>query len=308
LQYVRRKTAASYWLLVVTCCAIVGLLMLPWSAFFALQKAVAKEPELAAQVHAELAQGCFMSASLGVSVPQATGASAGSMPTNYRVESERDVGTNAVAFATVVAPPDLPPQSRLLVSHVSATYVDGDRSLLQLRPAVPYVDRSRDADSMRLLRNYWLISRPEFGALSSNPNTRLQLNYSFSLLSVEHSVELAADGHRARYEGIGYCGATHDTLKSEVLIDCFVSGEQPAQLQAQIVGQPEASARRSRVPDYVPDALDVLGGRRHFIPLPAHGVNTPRVKITTYEARAHFDRQLVVPGVLGGLPVDCPAP
>jgi hypothetical protein len=59
--------------------------------------------------------------------------------------------------------------------------------------------------------------------------------------------------------------------------------------------------------DFTPAALDFWGGQRSDMQLVAHGTEVPRVKVTTYQARAHFDRQLVRPGVLGGPASACRA-
>jgi hypothetical protein len=99
-----------------------------------------------------------------------------------------------------------------------------------------------------------------------------------------------------------------------VAVSCFKPGAQPALLEANVDGTAESTItpagmnRPNRGADFTPAWLDFWGGYRHDMQLVVRGAEVPRVNVTAYEARAHFDRQIVVPGVLGGPIATCPAP
>ena len=116
------------------------------------------------------------------------------------------------------------------------------------------------------------------------------------------------DGRRAWRPGIGYCGAEFDRAQGAVRVDCYKWGAQPALLVANTVGGSDINPQTGGPPDYTPAAIDFWGGRRHNVSLASPGGETPRVIVTTYRARAHFDRTVVVPGVIGGPVSSCPAP
>lgn len=107
---------------------------------------------------------------------------------------------------------------------------------------------------------------------------------------------------------LDYCSATFDAVTGFLAVDCFKHGSQPTQLVAYLDGALSNTRIASRRAEYTPASLDFWGGFRHRMQLRSSGGQMPKVKVTAFEARAHFDRQIVVPGVLGGVPTACPAP
>ncbi len=135
------------------------------------------------------------------------------------------------------------------------------------------------------------------------------MDYSLSVLAPTTSVELVANGQRAYHAGLGWCDATVDRSVGNVDVRCYTPGAQPARIVANVVGADEAAAVTAHATmDYTPAVLDFWGGERHRMTLKYAGTDVPRVTVTAYAPRAHFDRHYVVPGVLGGPVSACPAP
>jgi hypothetical protein len=161
-------------------------------------------------------------------------------------------------------------------------------------------------DGRAVADHYWLLPAADAKRLLSNPVTETRIDYSLSLLTLKNSARFMADGRRSYYDGIGYCGAEFDPSSGTVAVSCFKPGAQPALIVASVDGVESAPPRRPV--DFTPVVLDFWGGQRSDMQLAAHGTETPRVTVNTYQARAHFDRQIVRPGVLGGPASACPAP
>jgi hypothetical protein len=128
-----------------------------------------------------------------------------------------------------------------------------------------------------------------------------------SLLRAQTVAELDVDSVRRHIPGIGYCDAEFDAAHSVIKVNCFKQGEQPAQLTANLLSGAADTEIASNFPDYTPAALEILGGRHHSMALTdVPRVDAARVRLTTYEARAHFDRDVVIDGVLGADAAACP--
>jgi hypothetical protein len=168
---------------------------------------------------------------------------------------------------------------------------------------------SRSSTAAIADQQFWLLSRADYERLAARPGVRLQLDYSLSLLSPANSIDIATDAQRRFFAGMGYCGARFHPDVGQVAVDCFKPGAQPALLFAHPQGAPLIAGRPNSVtPNYVPAPLDFLGGKRYGINFLFKGDQPPRVTVTSYAARAHFERRLTIPGVLGGSATACPAP
>jgi hypothetical protein len=150
-----------------------------------------------------------------------------------------------------------------------------------------------------------LLSKKDHQRLTADPGTTAQFDYSLSLLGPKATVVFAADGRRASRPGVGYCGTTVAASRG-VIVNCYRVGDQPAQLATRQDAQSDIEDRASGQPDFTPAILDIWGGRRHRMYV-ADAAGSP-VRVTAYEARAHFTRQFDVPGVLGGPVSTCPLP
>jgi hypothetical protein len=293
-----------------------------WNRVIAIQKAVTANSTAAAALNVSLTPGCFPTALFpppgGLvggasedSYPQDTGESVANQlkvyPTTFGSEHHNAAGRNAIAFATAIVPTGAPPDWKVLLSNVSATYRnDGNEVLHTLWYSRVTPIWKPTPDGARSAVHLWLLPRDAYETLVSQ-SAHLQLDYSFSLLE-PHSFELPVDGKRHYLSALGYCRAKRDPLTSGVTVKCFKNGDQPGLVAAKFIDvqTPEIVASE---PDFTPAWLSYPGGKRYKINLPATAeADGARIKITAYEARAHTERQLIVPGVLGGTPTECPAP
>jgi hypothetical protein len=308
LQYRHRHTRASRG--VAAGATVVGtwiVVLMGWSPVFAIQKALSPDPDAAESIPVTLAEGCFPARVLAADGDAASIVNAGLTAQRYSEEHRKIAGPNAVAFSTRVNA-QLPDGNLLVVNHVEARYVSGGRELRRLRPGRTSSSVMRAADQPPVATHYWLLPADDAKRLASESMVETRLNYSLSLLAPKNTARFPADGSRNYYAGIGYCGADFDRTSGAVIVGCFKPGAQPAYLAANIDGSTESASPRPFPMNFAPAALDFLGGKRNYIELVAHGSQMPRVIVTTYEARAHFDRQLIRPGVLGGPVSACPMP
>lgn len=314
LQYRHRHTRASRSVAVVA--TVIGtwiVVFMGWSPIFSIQKALSADPEAAASVQVTLAEGCFAARILQAGDEGAPGADPAAGTTasltaqRYSEEHRKFAGANPLAFSTRLNA-RVPEGQLLVVNRVDLRYVSGGREQRRLRPGRTSSYVMKSIDGSPIADHYWLLSAADASRLAIDPAVETHLNYSLSLLAPKHTAQLAADGSRGYYEGIGYCSAVFDRASGAVTVSCFKPGVQPAYLLANIDGTAVTVAPLRLPMNFAPAALDFWGGKSREIRLLARGSEIPRVNITAYEARAHFDRQLIRPGVLGGPVSACPAP
>jgi non-heme chloroperoxidase len=312
LEYGRRRTAAARATLAAAPLIVVLVSMLVgWQQLFALQKAVARDAPPGDELEVALNAGCFPAESAGVLKGGAGGTSAATQLLGAGLWSAEDLeaaGSGAVAFATAVSARDVPDGWVMKIANVEATYVDEEQRVLRrARPARLTAQRQTTLDGRAAGAHAWLLPTAAVERLEREPAARLRLDYSVSLLEPS-AVDLEVDGKRRYLPNVGYCGARYDAAASAIHVDCFKRGPQPALIAADIPGAPLRTTD-TVYPDYTPDWLELLTGRRYelTIDVPA-GVAHSRIVLTAYEARSHFDRQLEVPGILGGSLDKCPLP
>jgi len=308
LQYRYRHTRASRGVAVAATVVgawIVGFM--GWTTMFAVQKALSPDPDAAGSLQVTLAEGCFPARVLAADAEAASGVSTGLNAQRYSEQHRKVAGPNALAFSTRVNA-RLPDGNLLVVNHVEARYLSSGRVVRRLRPGRTSSNVMKAADQPTAGNHYWLLPAADAKRLASDPVVETHLNYSLSLLAPKNTAQFPADGSRNYYDGIGYCGADFDRTSGEVAVSCFKPGAQPAFLAASIEGSTESAVPRPLPMNFAPVALDFWGGKRDDIRLAAHGSEIPRVTVTAYEARAHFDRRFIRPGVLGGTGATCPLP
>jgi hypothetical protein len=310
IQYHFRHNRAARSVVASAVVAAIALMSLvTWPRVFSAQKALSPDPEAASTVRLELAAGCFPSRLLDTDREAALPVGPLKFTAGVYSEAQRkQAGPGAIALATQLVRRDIPPGHRLSIGHFRLTHHARNGDMQELGAAPTSRPWSVDGDGQLIATQHWLMSREEFNRMSAAPDVETHINYSLSLLAPKATGVFLADGHRTFYRGIGYCGATLDRGAEMVIVDCFKAGDQPAQLVAGLSGAPEEESRASDVPDYTPASLDFWGGKRHTMRIGVKGVGVPQVTVTAYEARVHFDRRLVVPGVLGGPTSVCPLP
>jgi hypothetical protein len=309
VQYHYRHTSASRVIAAAAVVAIVALGMaLSWPRAFSLQKLMANDPVADAAVQVVLEGECFPARKLG-DAGEVSSSAAKITPDLFLEEERQQAGAGAIAFMTRLDKQAVPAGNRLVVDMVSIKYRGATGK--QARPKVSmrvFLQRMTADSGAAAADHYWLLPAADYLRLAAIPGVETQLDYSLSLLAPKVTIQLLADGTRAYYPGIGYCSATVDAATEVVAVDCFKAGAQPAQLVAYLDGSSPDRGIASRRADYTPAVLDFWGGIRHSIRLSGSAGQNSRVNVTAFEARAHFDRQIVVPGVLGGVTTACPAP
>ena len=309
LQYRHRHTRASRFVAVVATVIGTCIVVVPyWTPAFALQKMLSPDPSAAQSVGVAMAEGCFPARVLDAAPVASNSVTASLTLQRYSEEHRRFAGSGAIAFATRLIGEKVPDGNLLVVDHVTVRYFSGAHELRHLRPGITSYKLLKAVEGQPVADHFWLLSAADGQRLSTDANVVTHIDYSLGLLAPHGTAHIVADGGRAYYEGIGYCGATFDRSAGTVALNCFKPGAQPALLVANIEGDSELATERRHPTDYTPVALDFWGGSQHDIQLLAHGAGVPRITVTAYKARAHFDRQVRAPGVLGGPTSACPLP
>lgn len=312
LQYRYRRTLQAR-IIAGVAMVILGALFeaATWPRVFSVQKLFGS-PALALQVQTALKPGCFPARVLDSGQEASASADTPISVQRYSDEHRRVAGARAVAFATRLVVTGAPADAILTVNRVEIAFPRPEATENPLRPGLTssrWIRTSADAPSVD---HFWLLPRAEYQRLADASAAQTQVNYSLSLLRPSASATFLADGQRRYYSGIGFCGATLDRGTASVTVDCFKPGAQPALLTA-TPKEPKDSVeihRPRELPDFTPPWLDFWGGHRHILSIArVQAGNEPlQVTVTAYKAQAHFDRQIVVPGVLGGPVSACPAP
>jgi hypothetical protein len=300
----RRRHGRRAALVLIVAAVLVGsalLLTMSRSRMFSVQKWLSPDPAAASSVALSLQPGCFAARR----TPAGETSTAGMFPYQQRMRA----GADALEVAVRLVVDGLPDGGQL-VSRAQLTYSTADGATVSLGAGTTLTQWDQQwlktASGRRAIDQYWLLPKAVYQRLAADPGVVAHVDYSLSLLAPGASAVIAADGARAYRAGIGYCDAAPNGDSSAVLVNCYRVGDQPALLAARAEGKPDIEDRSSGNPDFTPAVLDFWGGRRHrmFVMDAA----TPRVRVTAYEARAHFSRRFDVPGVLGGPVSSCPPP
>jgi hypothetical protein len=272
-----------------------------WTSVFAIQKMVSRDPAAAALVDVGMSDQCFAVREMDGAGKARYGGERIRVET-YDGQRVRRAGPGALAFSAPLIARSVPKGNLLQVDHIDLTYRVGDRVV-----AHPAADWLFTAWVVRepgiLVDNLWLLSKDEQQRLAAMPGVESHFNYSLSLLEPVASATLVPGAARSYAPGIGYCSVTK--AANLLTVECFKPGIQPAQLIAQVEGA-SYTLPPSRRTDFTPAALELWGGAHFKTTLYAKGLAEPQVRLTAYEARAHFDREIDVPGVLGGPLSTCP--
>jgi hypothetical protein len=308
VQYRHRHTRAARGIAAAAVVVLTALAMFTsWKPVFALQKRLAPDPGLAAGVSVQLAEGCFPARVLDDGASPASAATAQLTAQRYGEGHREFAGPGAIAFSTRLVARGVPAEGVITIGHVGFAWFAGDQELRSTRPSGTSSQWMTSADGPPVADHYWLVSKADLARLAATAGVETRIDYSLSLLSPRSSVQIAADGRRHHHSGIGYCDARFDRSVGSVVVSCFKPGPQPALLTARLAGVADATAVPSRGASFTPAVLDFWGGTRHRMTLAARGTDVPQVIVTAYQARDHFDRQVIVPGVLGGAG-SCPLP
>jgi hypothetical protein len=315
LQYGQRKTKAARLLLASGTMTILLVQLLSWHTIFAVQKRFTSNESTSGDVSLALVPDCMPSIVLdseSISTPMDDRSIPGRVqlsPTLWTSEQRTEAGSSAIAFSTSVTPIGKPTGWKLAIGNAQAAYIDRQGQVirrLQISPSPRSWPTGMNASVMA--SHFWLVPRATYDQ-ALQQSARLQLEYSASLLAPTATAELRVDGERKYFAGLGFCSAKSDAAISTVKATCFKRGEQPALLIAELPEVSENSETPSGFPDYTPTALEILSGASYRMALRyTAGGHPQRAKVTAYQARAHIDRRVVAPGLLGGTATECPAP
>jgi hypothetical protein len=298
VQYALRHTWAARVIAGVTVVA-AWVFMLPMIGprIFAMQIFPSHDPAAAASIRIDLVKGCFPA--------HARAESRAAVPADGEDQNGR-LGPGTIMFATQNIQEGIPAGDRLTAGPAQLTYRVAGKVVHTLYPEWPSPQTPSDGGLLATSQT-WLLPRSTYDRLAQSHNVQTEIHYFLRLLAPEASAEFLADGRREFYPGLGYCSAAFNPAGGVVNVNCFKPGPQPAQIVASLADTASAGSP-SGAPDFTPAALDFWGGRRHLMSLRADGNDIPRVHVTAFAAIAHFDRRIVVPGVLGGPVSACLAP
>jgi hypothetical protein len=310
----RRPHGRRAALVLVGMAALAGgtiLTTMSWTRIFGLQKWLSPDPAAASSIAISLPPGCFSVPTLLPLGEMVAAGTTGKIPAGiFSPEQRARAGSDPVAIAVRLVADHVPDGRLLVVDRAQLTYRTADGAAI-----LPGTGRAnqqwvnqwvRTESGHWAMDRYWLLSKKDYQRLAADPGTTAHFDYSLSLLDPGATAVFAADSRRALRPGIGYCGATATASSNRVHVDCYRVGDQPAMLAARQDGQSSIQDRASGHADFTPAILDFWGGRRHHMYV-ADAAASP-VRVTAYEARAHFTRQFELPGVLGGPVSSCPLP
>lgn len=299
---------------VVFCVAVLAgvtfLATMNWSRVFGLQKWLSPDPTAASSVAVSLQPGCFSVRAVATPGEPAESA-AQKLPYGMFSDEQRGrAGNDAVAIGVRLVADQIPEGGQLVVGRAQLTYRMADGAAI-----FPGTGRTngqsvqqwvKTESGQRAMDQYWLLSKKDYQRLAADPGTTTHVDYSLSLLAPRATTVFAANGRGAFRADVGHCGALARSPDKGAHVYCYVAGSQPALLAARLDGHSSIEDRASGHPDFTPAIFDFWGGHLNYTYV-VDGAASP-VRVTAYEARAHFTRQFDVPGVLGGPVSACPLP
>lgn len=302
----RRRGRATALALSVAAALIGGTIFYTttWSRMFAIQQRVAPDPAAASAISVSLLPRCFPDP-----VPEVAGEPSESpglkLPMSmFTPRQQARAGTDPVQLSVRLITDHVPEGGRVVATRSGLTYRTAAGEAVSLGQGRTVLQWVRTDSGQLAIDQYWMLSKQDYERLVADPGITTHLDYSLSLLQPEETAVFTADGSRSYQSGIGFCGAPEHAWAGEELVTCHVVGDQPALLAVGFEGDSSQADRPGGELDFTPAVLDFWGGRRHAIRL--DDVTGRQVRVTTYEARAHFSRQFDVPGMLGGVS-SCPA-
>jgi hypothetical protein len=281
-----------------------------WSRMFGLQKWLSPDPAAPSSIALSLRPGCFAVRTVAPFGESAASAAQKIPAGIFSDEQGGRAGDDAVAIAVHLVADHIPEGGQLVVSRALLTYraADGAAVFLGTGRTVEQSARqwAKTESGQREFEQYWLLSKKDYQRLTTDPGATAHVDYSLSLLNRKATTVLAVDGRGAFRSGVGHCGAIASRTDKGAGVYCYRVGDQPALLAARLDGQPDVEDRPSGYPDFTPAIFDFWGGHLHYMHVADAAAS--QVRVTAYEARAHFTRQFDVPGVLGGPASACPPP
>lgn len=225
----------------------------------------------------------------------------------WREGERHQIGLGSITFATTIASRNLPVGWRVVPVKANATYVSGKGvNEFSLRPARNIIDHPFGRPDNSAI-HYWFVPYEQVERLETTPDVELVQEYYLGVMAPV-SYDLETDGEHRYFKELGFCSAERGTTRSEIIVDCFKRGVQPALVSAELIDVP-SSRVDSGPPTYSPGWLQLFSGRKYQLAIRSPDlVDSSRVRITAYQSQAYLKKELRSPGIVGGDLTECPVP
>jgi hypothetical protein len=299
LQYFRRKTLVSRFLVVLFGFMILATQFLPWKPAFAIEQRLSMKPNAGkdAVVAFDSALGKFPS------------------PSGLRASSEQGRRYYAGEHSSVYLPLEVAgihTDAFLLTDRVEVRFIgmDGKTAYHGIGERLEFADEGPNKSSYQEIQ----VPTSVYRDIKDQP-LRAQVDYSWTLFGLEASYSIRALGGDERMPGFGWCETKMNEAETVVELHCMQPGKGPTCatlfLENKATGQ-RNPARSSCHSDYSPYSGWYIGDNMaHFganIPFrdssglakfPVDGPQLPqsRVVIRAYQPENHFTRSLTIPEI-----------
>jgi hypothetical protein len=305
LQWTRRSTASARAALCVTLGLVaIVLALLDRNRVFAVQQMASPSDPAAAPFTLVAAPRCLDARWHDQSAPGESGpggpAPSGLGEDLWTGRQLARLGPTPLALWTVARPAEVPDGWLMVVTNAEGHLLDsGGRRVGALEPEFMQFPWHVADDGRVEARHAWLMSRDQYRTVGRTAAS-LEIDYLVALLAPVRSAQIPADGRRHRVPGIGLCTAT-TPAGGAIELSCFDVGRQPDLLTARPTGTGIEREISGAAASYAPGPLRLSPGRTYRMALQADpSARTPLVTVTVYEARAHVQRRVEIPGVFGG--------
>ena len=301
LQYFRRQSVTSRFLLIVFGSLLLGSMFLPWKPVYAIQQRLS--PKAGAGAITTMAfdpqVGRYRPAS-GLDASSVTGPRHGEDNTDVFLPLQiAAIHNDGILLTDRV-------EARVKGSHGGVLYHGNGDSL--------YVDRSGMTPTERPIYQRIAVPVGVYRGFKDEP-VRVEINYSLTLFGLSAAYSIPALGGDERMPGFGWCETKMNEAETAVELRCMKPGKGPTCATAFL----ENASTGARNPtqsgcgsDYtpfgdrpIPDNIAHFGGNIPFrdtsglAKFPVDGPQLPqsRVVIRVYEPEDHFTRSLTIPEI-----------
>jgi hypothetical protein len=296
LQYGQRRTVLARAVVAAACIAALVPVLTPPPTMFRVQRLLNPGTDLGRAAGAALVPGCFPSIATETESRDIVDEARRLWDGDQRASA----GPRPIAFSTTVIPTGVPAGWKVMIGYAQAFFADASgRILHRLQGANAVFARPNGVDASVSATHFWLAPRNAYED-AERQAARLRLKYYVSLLEPTASAEIGVNDRRQHVSGFGYCSTGLDASPDAVSVDCFMRARRPALVTARWSEGTDAREAMTR-PDYMPAALEMLSGAPYRLSLSSpRGSTAARITLTAYEARAHVEKSIDAPGLLGG--------
>ena len=313
LMYWRRRMAAARVLMALTVCITVLFLVLPmalvpWNTTFAIQTAAGSAPAADfTRISLRNPRICFPAARRAdlssdtafVVARQSSGLQ------SWEDEVLDVIAPDSIAFLTSVEPRGLPPDWRVKLSYVRANYSAGGETIYSLRPAQYITDLGGGGS----LAHEWML--PESVVAKAARHTATTYAHVFSDAAEAARVQRP---HRWKAAPIAWprilqrqCLRARQSHRRR-LLQCICTSRAHQRRAERDLREPRLRERNG-IADFAPSYV-----RWPYSQHVKFAISSPRlaphdsITVTAWDTAGHFQKSLVLPGILGADIETCPLP